>query len=234
LALSAIGWLDGLSAALIVISASSFGLLSFYKSRKLEAKLLGIAGLMMVFTGLLWLGPFTDFLVVMTTGNNINPKEIYGYLSYMWVAPAIIVGMYLGGELIFPKLKWHIVIGFAILGVIFELFLFLDTANTFEKLAAAHPGEDLIDAQFNRASPTFILIAIFLLSTLIFLSIGFLIKAKQSTGELRRKFLLLFTSIIVFVIAGALDSLIPPGVAIGIIRAVGSTSALWMYLGLKT
>ncbi|TFG20131.1 MAG: hypothetical protein EU529_15415 [Promethearchaeota archaeon] len=232
--LSPIGWLDGLSAALIVISASFFGLLSFYKSRKVEAKLLGIAGLMMVFVGLLWLGPLTDFLVVLITGNNIYPKEIYGYLSYMWVAPAIIVGMYLGGELIFPKLKRHIVIGFAILGVIFELFLFIDTANTFEKLAAAHPGKDLIDAQFNRASPTFILIAIFLLSALGFDGIGFLIKAIQSTGELRKKFLLLFTSTIVFVIAGALDSIIPPGLAIGFIRAVGATSALWMYLGLKT
>lgn len=232
--LSPIGWLDGLSAALIVISASFFGLLSFYKAQKLEAKLLGIAGLMMVFTGLLWLGPLTDFLVVLITGTNIYPRAIYGYLSYMWVAPAIIIGMYLGGELIFPKLKWPIVIAFAILGVIFELFLFIDTANTFEKLVAAHPGKDLIDAQFNRASPTFILIAIFILSTLCFLGIGFLIKAKQSTGEIRKKFLLLFTSIIVFAIAAVMDTLIPPGIAIGFIRAVGATSALWMYLGLKT
>ena len=72
---SPIGWLDGLSAAGIVIFTSFFGLLSFYKARKLEAKLLGIAGLMMVFTGLLWLGPFTDFLFVLIFQKNLNPKK---------------------------------------------------------------------------------------------------------------------------------------------------------------
>ena len=232
--LSPIGWLDGLSAAGIVIFTSFFGLLSFYKARKLEAKLLGIAGLMMVFSGLLWLGPFTDFLFVLIFQKNLYPMRVYAYLSYMWVAPAIIVAMYLGGELIAPKKKWTIVSVFVILGVIFEFFLFFDTANTFEEFVIANPGQDLIDARFNRRSPTFMLIAIFLLSTLLFLGVGFLIKAKQATGDLRRKFLLLFTGIIVFVIAAALDSLIPTGIAIGFIRAVGMTSALWMYLGLKT
>ncbi|MFX0188486.1 MAG: hypothetical protein ACFE8A_12220 [Candidatus Hodarchaeota archaeon] len=231
---SVIGWLDGISAGGIVVSAVFFGLLSFYKARKLEAKLLGIAGLMMVFVGFLWLGPFSDFLSILIFQKNLTPNYIYAYLSYMWVAPAIIVGMYLGGELIAPKKKWTIVIIFAILGVIFELFLFLDTKNTFEEFIIANPGQDLIDAKFNRTSPTFILIAIFLISVIIFLGIGFAVKAKQATGELRKKFLFLFTSIMVFVFAAALDTIIPVGIAIGFIRAVGMTAALWMYLGLKT
>ena len=109
---SAIGWLDGLSAAFIIIFAIFFGLLSFYKARKLEAKLLGVAGVMMVFVGLLWLGPFSDFLSVLIFQKNLTPNYIYAYLSYMWVAPAIIIGMYLGGELIAPKKKWTIVIIF--------------------------------------------------------------------------------------------------------------------------
>lgn len=231
---SAIGWLDGLSAAGIIVFAISFGFLSFYKARKLGAKLLGVAGLMMVFVGLLWLGPFSDFLSVLIFQKNLTPNYIYAYLSYMWVAPAIIIAMYLGGELIAPKKKWTIVIIFAVLGVIFELFLFLDTKNTFEEFIIANPGQDLIDAKFNRTSPAFIFIAIFLISVIIFLGIGFAVKAKQSTGELRKKFLLLFTGIMVFVFAAALDTIIPVGIAIGFIRAIGATSSLWMYLGLKS
>ena len=47
------GWLDGLTAAGIVLSATAFGILSLIKSIKLKAKLLTVAGLLMFFTGLL-------------------------------------------------------------------------------------------------------------------------------------------------------------------------------------
>jgi hypothetical protein len=78
------------------------------------------------------------------------------------------------------------------------------------------------------------LIAIFLISTLIFEAIGFAIKAKQATGELRKKFSFLSLGFFIFVICGALDSIIPAGIAIGFIRVITMTFALWMYLGLKT
>ena len=69
---------------------------------------------------------------------------------------------------------------------------------------------------------------------LVFLSIGFLIKAKQATGELRKKFLYLSLGFFIFVVVGALDSLVAPGPILGVIRGVMMTFALWMYLGFKT
>ncbi|MHA1196043.1 MAG: hypothetical protein ACTSRH_05325 [Promethearchaeota archaeon] len=229
--ISLIGLLDGITASGIVLSATIFGLLSFYRASKLGAKLLAVAGLTMFFVGFLWLGPMVDFFMVLFTETNLNPEMIYSVLSYMWVAPALITAMYLGSELMIPKRKWIIVGIYIVLGIIFEYFLWFHNSESFSfKLV---PG-DLIDAEFRREYFTFILVAFFLLSTLIFLGIGFLIKAKQATGDLRKKFIYLALGFIIFVVCGALDSIIPPGVAIGFIRVIMMTFALWMYLGLKT
>jgi len=231
--ISTLGLLDGLTAAIILIFSAIFGLLSFYHARKLEAKLLAVAGIMMFFVGFLWLGPFVDFLLVVLTGENLNPMYLYAWLSYCWVAPGIITAMYLGSELMWPEKKKVVVIIYTVIGVIFELFLFLDVANTFQEFVVKNPG-DVIDAKFNRTSPTFILVAVFLVSVLIFLAIGFAIKAKQATGELRKKFAFLSIAFFIFVICAAFDSIIDPGVTIGVIRLIMATFSIWMYLGLKT
>lgn len=230
---SFLGYLDGLTATGIILSSVIFGLLSFYHARKLGAKLLGIAGLMMILIGLLWLGPFVDFFLILTTGKNISPLYVYTWLSYIWVAPAIVLGMYLGSELIAPEKKKVIVTFYAILGVIFVLYLIFDWANVFT-YTLNNPGQDTIDSSYQRTSPAYWLIMFFLISTLIFEGIGFAIKAKQATGEIRKKFTYLSIGFIVFVVCGALDSIIPPGVAIGFSRAVMMSFSLWMYLGLKT
>ncbi|MHA1255098.1 MAG: hypothetical protein ACTSPS_05795 [Promethearchaeota archaeon] len=229
---STIGYLDGITASLILLSATIFGLLSFYHAKKLNARLLSVAGLTMVFVGLLWLGPFVDLISLLTTGKNLS-FFMYSILSYMWVVPALICAMYLGSELMMPEKKKVIVGIFIVLGIIFEYFIFFDNANAFT-FTLANPGEDTIDASFVRTRPAGFLILVFLIFALIFLGIGFAIKAKQATGDLRKKFAYLSLGFIIFVVCGALDSIIPTGVAIGFSRGVMCTFALWMYLGLKT
>ena len=131
------------------------------------------------------------------------------------------------------KKKWFLVVGIFVLGVIFEYFLWFYTTDSFEWVLAT-PGQDLIDASFVRTHPTFLLIAFFLVVSLVFLGFGFLIKAKQATGELRKKFIYLALGFIIFVVCGALDSILTLPVAIGFVRGVMMTFALWMYLGFKT
>jgi len=123
--------------------------------------------------------------------------------------------------------------GILVLGVIFEYFLWFQTTEAFIWVLV-NPGQDLIDASFVRSHPTFLLIAFFLVVSLVFLGFGFLIKAKQATGDLRKKFIYLALGFIIFVVCGALDSIVPPGIAIGFVRGLMMTFALWMYLGLKT
>jgi len=228
---SELGLLDGLTATGIILSATIFALLSLYKSIKLKAKLLTVAALTMLFVGFLWLGPFIDFILVYFTGTNITPIYFYSLLSYLWVAPVLIFAMYLGGELLLPKRKWILVGVFIVLGIIFEYFLWFQTDQSFTWTLI--PG-GLIDASFVRTHPTFLLIALFLVTALVFLGIGFFIKAKQATGDLRRKFFYLGLGFTIFVVVGALDSILTLPVAIGFVRVVMMTFALWMYLGLKT
>ena len=234
MAISPEGLLDGLTSAGIVLSATFFGLFTLYKAIKLKAKLLGFAALTMFFVGLLWLGPFIDLILLLLNEKNIDPYRVYALLSYMWVAPTLVFAMYLGGELIWPKGKWILVIIYIALGVIFEMFLWFNTNTSFEELAPEKVGETIIAASFDRTHPTFILVAIFLVSALVFLGIGFLIKAKQATGDLRKKFLYLAIGFIIFVVTGASDSLLAPGPLLGIIRGAQMTFAIWLYLGLKS
>jgi len=229
----ALGLLDGLTATGIILSATIFALLSLYKSIKLKAKLLTIAALAMLMVGFLWLGPFTDFILVTFTGTNITPIRLYSLLSYMWVAPALVFAMWLGGELLIPKKKWLLIGAFILLGAVFEYFLWFQTDQSFT-WTLTNPGEGLINASFERSHPTFLLIALFLVSALVFLGIGFFIKAKQATGDLRKKFFYLGLGFTIFVVCGALDSILTIPVAIGVVRGVMMTFALWMYLGLKT
>ena len=233
--LSLLGFVDGFTATCIIISAVIFGLISFYHARKLDAKLLAIVGLINIFTGLFWLGPATDFFMVLLTGNNIDPEYLYGWLSYMWIAPAVIVAFYLGAELMVPNKKKIITGIYAILGVVFEILLWTMPIGSNGVFVFNPHGEgDLIDSGFNRLNPAFWLIAFFLLSVFVFLVIGMAIKAKQTTGELRRKFVLIFLAYLIFFVCGIADALFIPGLYLGIWRGVMIANPLLLYLGFKT
>ena len=227
---STTGWLIGGTALSVLTFGLIFGIFFIYKSKKIGADLLYYAGILVIFTGLFYLGSTADFLSVLFTGKNLdNTFGLHGILAYMWVAPAVIVAFYLGAELIAPEKRKIITVIYAILGVIFELFLFLDTNNAFTFAL----NEDVIDSSFNRTHPTFFFIAFFLISVFIFLGIGFLIKAKQATGDIRKKFAFISLGFMLFVICGALDSLVAPGIFLIIIR-IGMISYAWLvYLGLK-
>ena len=128
------GWLDGLTASGIILSSAIFGLLSLYKSIKLKAKLLSIAGIMIFFVGFLWLGPTVDFLFKLIADNNIEPKQVYVFLSYTSVAPALFFAIYLGSELLMPKYKWLLVGIFVVIGVIFVMFLWFSPNQSFDHI----------------------------------------------------------------------------------------------------
>ena len=190
----------------------------------------------MIFVGFLWLGPTTDFFLKLIINDNLNPEVIYVLLSYTWVAPALFFSMWLGGELLIPKYKWLLVGIFIVLGGVFEFFLWTDPLPPLGSFGfiGVRFTDGIIDADFNRTHPTFIMVAIFLVTSLVFLGIGMAVKAKQATGTLRKKFTYLSIGFIIFVVCAALDSILTLPLTVGVVRIVMATFALWMYLGLKT
>ncbi len=232
--LSITGWLDGITASGVVIFGIVFGLYFIYHSKKVEAKLLYYVGVLVILAGLAFLGVFLDFLNVIITGKNLdNSFGIIGLLSYVWIAPLIVIGIYIGAELMTPKRKGLLTGIYIILMGIFEILLFLDPYGSFDFTYPNKSGEALIDYNLNLGSPAGILMIVFLLSMIVFLGIGFLIKAFQATGEIRKKFLLLSLGVFLYCIFGLFESLTVPGYALIIIRIGYISGPLFMYLALK-
>lgn len=227
-------WWIGSTALITLILSIFIGLYFIYKSKKLNAKLLIYAGIIIISTGLFYLGASIDFLMLIFTNNNlVNTTGIHGLLSFTSVSIAVIAAMKVGSELLTPNKTKIIIVIYIVLGIIFELFLYLDASNAFD-FVNNNPGEDLIDSSFVVFHPTFILIVFFLLSTLIFCGIGFLIKAHQSAGKFRLQYYLLGLGLIIFVICGALDALVAPGLWLILIR-FGMIAYAWLlYFGLTT
>ncbi len=230
--LSNLGWIDGITASGVVFFGIFVGFFFFYKYKKLDARLLLYLGLANILAGLMFLGVFLDFVMVLLTGNNIdNSNGIVGILSYIFFAPTMITAIYIGCELILPKKKWYILSIFAVLGIIFEIIVLLDPIGSFNFIAPINPGEELIDYNVNLLTPAGILMAIFLLTVVVFLGFGFLYKCKQTTGVLRKKFLLLSMGSLCFCIFGLLEGLTVPGVALIVVR-IGYSISFWlMYFG---
>ncbi len=227
------GWIDGITASGVVIFGIIIGFFFFYKSRKRNAKLLAYLGLANLFAGLMFLGVFLDFLFVLTIQQNIVNNGIVALISYIWFAPVIISAMYIGAELLTPKIKRPIFIIFLIISIIFEIVIFIDINSfKFNPLIGDPPSKNLIDYNVNLLSLAGILMGGLLLLVLVFLGLGFLYKAFQSSGVIRKNFFLLSAGSISFCIFGLLEGLIAPGPLVIFVRLGYVSSFILMYYGL--
>ncbi|MHA2288348.1 MAG: hypothetical protein ACXABG_06135 [Promethearchaeota archaeon] len=228
------GWIDGITASGVIVFGFIFGLFFLYKAKKTSAKILTILGIVNILAGLMYLGVFTDFLVVLATGINLdNSYGLVGILSYIWFAPVVILALYIGAELLIPKKKWYLMVVIIVICVIFEILFFMDPMGTFNFVDPPVQGEMLIDYNVNMFTPAGIIMAIMLLTILIVLGFGFLIKSFQSTGVLRKKFLYLSLGSICFCIFGLLEGLTEPGFMVIFVR-IGYLVSFWlMYYGLR-
>ncbi len=232
--LSYIGWINGLTAVGVLICGCTFGFYFIYQSKKNKAKLLLYLGLAAIFAGLGQLGPVLDLLTILTTNQNLTgPHGLIPTLSFIWLAPCILFAMYLGAELMMSKKKNYILVIFIVLSIFFELFIFLDPISSFTINYPENPGEDLVDDSLNFGSIPGIITIIFIISALIFLGFGFLQKAIQSTGIIRKQFLFLSIGMFLYIIFAALDGLTTPGIALVFVRIPEITSFWFMYFGLK-
>ncbi|MFX1338925.1 MAG: hypothetical protein ACFFDK_09975 [Promethearchaeota archaeon] len=230
--LSILGFLNGITSMGIVVFSLIIGSISLYEAKKYKVRLLTLAGLTFIFVGFLWLGPTADFFSLLITGKNLNPIYLYAILSYMWIGPAIISGMYFGAELILPEKKWYLVGFYVILAVIFEFFLWFDTTNVFN-FTLNNPGQDLIDCNYKSTHLNYYFIILMLISAFIFLVIGFLIKAFKTSGLIRKKSIYLSIGFAIFILTAIFDSLFAPGAVLFMIRLGMMSSPLWMYLGIR-
>jgi hypothetical protein len=237
MALETLGYIDGITALIVVLTGSSFGLFSLYKAIKLKATLLGVSGLCLFCIGFLLLGPTVDFLTILITGNNIESLVLYGLLSYSWAAPLTILGLYIGGELMLPTKKWIIVSIFLVLAGLFEVLIFYFAFTTpdaiFSFPSPLPNGTALLNTGLQLGSIVFILMIFFLVSGLIFNGFGFLNKSFKASGDLKKRFLFLSLGWIIFIVCGAFDGLFDPGIITVFVRMAWAVSIVFMHLGIR-
>jgi hypothetical protein len=168
------------------------------------------------------------------TGKNVdNSLGIIGLMNWMWFPGAILSAIYLGAEILISKKKWIIFSIYLILGVLFELFLFLDTAGSITYSNPIVPGQDLINDNLVEDSIVYLIALFYLLSIIILLGFGFLIRAFRSKGIIRKNFLFLSIGAFIYTIGGILDGLFSPGPILIFTRSAMIISAWLFYLGLR-
>ena len=231
--LSLVGWINSLSASGLVIFGIIFGVYVMYKAKKTNAQLLYFLGLTILFAGLGWLGNLVDFMTILSTGSNMDNPRIYILLSMVWLPLTIICAMYVGIELIIPERKWYIMAIYIILGVIYEIFLFVFTFSAYTIVYPSPKGSNLIDESLIFISPVGIITIIFILSVAIFLGFGFMVKAVQSSGSIRTNFLIVSIGVFLFIVFGMLDTFggLLPAIALVFIRIGILCSLTIMYFG---
>ncbi|MFW9971744.1 MAG: hypothetical protein ACFFDF_16250 [Candidatus Odinarchaeota archaeon] len=230
------GWIDGITASGVVIFGILFGSFFLYRSKKTNAKLLIYLGLANMLAGLMFLGVFLDFLSVLIVQQNMPNNGIVAILSYIWFAPVIVTAMVIGAELLTPKRKLYIIILFIAVSIFFEIIVFLYPLQSFNfnPLPPIVPTENLIDYNVKLNTLAGYLMGGLLISVIVFLGLGFIYKAFQSSGAIRRNFLYLSAGSLCFCIFGLLEGLTVPGITVIIVR-IGYLTSFWlMYLGLKT
>ncbi|MFO8020794.1 MAG: hypothetical protein R6U96_19380 [Promethearchaeia archaeon] len=231
--LSLIGWINGISATLVVSCAAIFGLLMAAQSKDKNSNLLMFGGLMGFFAGMMWLGPTADFFSVIITGKNLPNEYVYGILTFMWVLPLLVVTMFLGGELMLTKKnKYILVIISAILGIIFELLLFFDVEAAI-KDSSDPGGSELFDASIEIGHPTFFLILVGLALLFGFVVIGGFRQALNTTGALRKRFIYMAFAIFLFIPIAIIDAFFEPVIIVLLMRFLMILVAWLLYLSLK-
>ncbi len=226
-------WLEGIATLIgTLIISIILGTYFLYKGRKLDAKLLFLYGFVVIFVGLLYLGPSVDFITILMTGKNMdNSRGLYGILSYIWVLPLNIVSFYVMFELIAPRVKKIVV---SIYGVICSFLVLMIILFPFEVFEFTSPnGDHLIDASYKTGTITFLIVVFLIISSLSVAIIGYIIKAYQSTGIIRKKFIYLLIANLLFGFFGTLDTIVISPIAIIIVRLGMISTSYFSYLGLK-
>jgi hypothetical protein len=210
----------------------SMGIYAMYKSTKTEARILLYFGVTILLLSQIYFATILDFLTLVSTGENMdNTFGIFSLLTYIWIGPAIILGMYIIFEVTVPEKKWFILPIYVVLSFIFELLLFLNPINNFKISYTTEGG--IIHSSLVFGTILFVILSFIFISAFILFGIGFFVIGIQTTGILKKKFIILSYAFIAFLTLGAMDILTSPGIYVIFLRIGEMSCSFIFYLGIK-
>ncbi len=225
---------NGLSATAIILTGYLIGSRLLSETRKQKSKLLGWQALFAFSLGSFYLGTAVSFWLLVFTGENIQPfvlgmlqpYELGAILCYSITPIGIATVMYIGFTMIKPKLAKPMAIIYALTAIPFWANLWFDWPADSKIVPTPAPGE-LIDIELLSLSSFFT--AFYILSMILVLGTGFLILAKQTTGQIRKRSIYYALGIIMFSIGGIIDSRFALGLWMVVVRFLMVAAYLVLY-----
>ncbi|MFX0104867.1 MAG: B-box zinc finger protein [Candidatus Hodarchaeota archaeon] len=209
MALSIIGWANGLTQSGLLVFACILGLFFIYKSKRTGAILLLYLGLGTIGIGLWQLAACTDFISILLTEENLpiflaNDNLFSPLFWFFTTSFELIFGIaflfFVALKLLVPEKKFFFLALFLIFGVIISLFYIFDFHNNVRIISPVISGEDIINTSNIPLSPIFFLM---ICDSLLFLSFnvfGLLFRSFKSQGIIKKKFVQLSTANLLFLI----------------------------------
>jgi hypothetical protein len=235
--LSYINLFKGVFTLVAFLFGVILGLLFYIKAKKIRAKLLSYMSLMIIFAGLVYSVMAYDFIIVIFTDNNIeNPYGLVGILTWIWAPIISFLAMYIATELLFPEnvlLKNLMRLIVLIIGIIFGFFILIDPQGNINFNRPLIPGEDIYDPDLIYNSSAFISGSILMLFVVIFCGSGYLFRSIKSENVIKRKFIYLTLTSILYGGGGMVDGIGAFNIATIISRFVTIVSFWFWYLSLK-
>ncbi len=221
---------SGITATGILFTGyfTSIGL--FARARKERVRFLIWEALILLCLGTFYLGTVVSFFKLLITGANLEPGYVGAQLCYTIAPIGSAICMYTGFTMLG---KEKIAIPMAVIHLLTGLFywygLYVQPNITVDAVVPVEIGGGLVD--FELLSYVQLLTALYLGFLLAVIGGGFFWFAKQSTGDVRKRFLLTATGSCFFTISGAIDSLVELAYFIVIPRFFMITGAILLYLG---
>jgi hypothetical protein len=188
----------------------------------------------MVSERIIFLGVTLDFLTILMTGKNIdNTFGFQAIITYMWAPPVALLGIIIGSELLIPKGKTIIIFIFVILGLIYEIVLFLNPFGSLSSIPPDNLGQSLIHTNIIFGTPLFLIMGLYFISLFVLLDFGTLYKGFKTKGIIRKKYFTLSLGFFMYHIIAIFDAYSYPGVYLIFIRSGIFVCFLLWYLGLK-
>lgn len=220
----------GFSATAIVVTGYITAIGCLKRNKGQATNLLAIAAIFLFSAGSFYLGTTVSFYKLLLTGENLS-EPLTGQLCYLWAPIGLSASTYVGFQIIKPKISKPLAAIYLLTGIIYwyGLFGIPEITITSEIPEGGLGLRDIQLLDFVKIMTSAYLI-IFVLTQVT----GYAWLAKNSSGLIKKKALYHIIGYILFVICGALDSLVefPSPIYILIVRLFMITAYIFLYKGL--
>lgn len=226
MALTPIEIVNGILALIWVTISIIIGIIIASRYRKYKQNVLIYVGLSWIGIANGWFPTSISFILALTTGNGLTPV-MYFFIGNAFIPATLFIWMIVITELMYKEKQKVILLIFAIIGVLFDIYLFYYLINDPSVIGEL---QGPVDVQYKSITALYL---IFILLTTLVTGLLFAreaLKSEKSETRLKGKFLA--AAFISYTIGAITDAVAPLNlITLPLIRILLITSAIEFYIG---